>query len=180
MNNTQGEINASEAIRLRRSIRKFKPGASVSEKEVRVLLEAAMMAPSACNTRPWEFIVVRDREKLNELSVAHPYAGMLKTASLAIIVCAVPDAQNDDVSSKYFPQDCAAATQNILIQAVALGFGSCWCGVYPKEQRIAETREVLGISGRQGIIPFNIIAIGVPDCCPDARGFYDESKVTFI
>ncbi len=169
-------MNLLEAIAIRRSIRKFRPGGKVTEEQVRLLLEAAMMAPSACNTRPWEFVVVQGREKLDELAAAHPYAKMLATASLCIIVCALPDIQRD-IAAGYFPQDCAAATQNILIQAAAMGLGSCWCGVYPKEPRIAEVRRVLGIEGRQDIIPFNIIAIGVPDIIPEARGFYEAGKV---
>ena len=171
-------INVIDAIRKRRSIRKFKLGASVTDDQIKLLLEAAMMAPSACNTRPWEFIVVNDREKLDELAASHPYAKMLETASFSIIVCALPDVQKE-IASGYFPQDCAAATQNILIQAAALGLGSCWCGVYPKEERIAEVRTVLGIA-RQDIIPFNIIAIGVPDVSPDSKGFYEENKVRYI
>lgn len=172
-------LNVVEAIRIRRSIRKFKHGAPVTEEQIRLLLEAAMMAPSACNTRPWEFVVVLRREKLDELAAVHPYAKMLETASLAVIVCALPDTQKD-IASGYFPQDCAAATQNILIQAAAMGLGSCWCGVYPKEQRIAEVRKVLDIVDRQEIIPFNIIALGVPDNFPEARGFYEASKVKYI
>lgn len=172
-------LNIVEAIRTRRSIRKYKQNTQVTEEQIKLLLEAAMMAPSACNTRPWEFVVVRSRDKLDELADAHPYAKMLSTASLAIIVCALPATQKD-IAMGYFPQDCAAATQNILIQAAALGLGSCWCGVYPKEQRIAEVREVLGIAARQEIIPFNIIALGVPDSFPEARGFYEAGKVKYI
>lgn len=172
-------LNVVEAIRIRRSIRKFNHGAPVTEEQIRLLLEAAMMAPSACNTRPWEFVVVLKREKLDELAAVHPYAKMLATASLSIIVCALPDTQKD-IASGYFPQDCAAATQNILIQAAALGLGSCWCGVYPKEQRIAEVRKALDILDRQDIIPFNIIAIGVPESIPEARGFYEVGKVKYI
>lgn len=172
-------LNVIDAIRNRRSIRKFKLGAPVTEEQIRLLLEAAMMAPSACNTRPWEFVVVLRREKLDELAAVHPYAKMLETASLSIIVCARPDTQKD-IASGYFPQDCAAATQNILIQATAMDLGSCWCGVYPKEQRIAEVRKVLDIVDKHEIIPFNIIAVGVPDSFPEARGFYEASKVKYI
>lgn len=167
-----------EAIRSRRSIRKFKPNATVTEEQIKLILESAMMAPSACNTRPWEFIVVLKREKLNELAAAHPYAKMLETASLAIIVCGLPNTQKD-ISEGYFPQDCAAATQNILIQAAALGLGSCWCGVYPKEQRIEEVRKVIALEDKD-IIPFNIIALGVPDSFPNALGFFEESKIRYI
>jgi len=161
-----------EAIRNRRSIRKFKPGAEVTDEQVKLLLETAMLAPSACNTRPWEFIVVRDREKLEQIRKTHPYTGMLKTASLAIVICALPEVQKD-IAGGYYPQDCGAATENILLQAVELGLGACWCGVYPKEERIAEIRKVFGTTK----LPFNVIAVGVPDEDPAPRGHYDESKV---
>ena len=172
-------LTATEVIRLRRSIRKFKANEPVTEEQVRLLLEAAMMAPSACNCRPWEFIVIRNREKLGELAAAHPFAKMLHTASLAIIVCALPDAQKG-VAAGYFPEDCGSASQNILLQATALGLGSCWCGVYPREERIKGLRAVLDLADRPDIIPFNIIAIGVPDEFPEARGFYEPGKVRFI
>ena len=168
-----------EAVRKRRSIRKFKPGAAVTDEQVKLLLEAAMLAPSACNTRPWEFIVVRDREKLEQIRKTHPYTGMLETASLAIIIIALPEAQEnirDGLSEGYYPQDCGAATENILLEAVELGLGACWCGVYPKEERIAEMRKLLKTTK----LPFNVIAVGVPDEEPDPRGQYDENKVTYI
>ncbi|MCL2814097.1 MAG: nitroreductase family protein [Oscillospiraceae bacterium] len=164
-----------EAIRNRRSIRRFKPGEKVDGQQLKLLLEAAMLAPSACNTRPWEFIVVKDREKLDLIRKTHPYTGMLETASLAIVICALPDVQKD-IANGYFPQDCGAATENILLAAVELGLGACWCGVYPKEDRIAEIQKILGTKK----LPFNIIAVGVPDEAPAPRGRYDESKVTYI
>jgi len=172
-------ISISEAIRKRRSIRKFKPGAEVTEEQIKSMLEAAMLAPSACNTRPWEFIVIKTREKLDQIRKVHPYTGMLETASLAIVICALPETQTgmkDDIASGYYPQDCGAATQNILLQALEFELGTCWCGVYPKEKRIAEIRDILGISA----LPFCIIAIGVPDENPDPRGRYEEGKVKYV
>ena len=171
-------MTVSEAIRKRRSIRKFKPGATVTDEQIKLMLEAAMLAPSACNTRPWEFIVVKDREKLNKIKKAHPYTGMLETASIAIIICALPETQQQPIMSGYFPQDCGAATENILLQAVELGLGTCWCGVYPKEERIAEIRSILNICETK--LPFCVIAVGVPDEDPNPRGYYDENKVTYV
>ena len=168
-------MTVTEAIRARRSVRDFKQGAEVTEEQIKLLLEAAMMAPSACNTRPWEFAVITNREMLDKIREYHRHTRMLATASLAIVVCALPETQ-EGVSAGFFPQDCAAATQNILLQAVELGLGCCWCGVYPKDGFVEKTRELLGVSG----LPFCIIAIGVPEINPDARGFYDETKVKYF
>ncbi len=168
-------MTVTQAINSRRSIRKFKEGINIPKEHIEQILTAGMMAPSACNTRPWSFVVVTDREKLNEIINVHPYTSMLKTASLAIIVVAHPEAQAG-ICDGYFPEDCGAATQNILLQAWELGYGSCWCGVYPREERILSITKLLNIDG----IPFNVIAVGVPDEAPAARGFFDSEKVRYV
>ena len=162
-------------IEQRRSVRKYNPDKPVSREQLNRLLKAAMFAPSACNTRPWEFIAVTKREILDAIAKIHPYAGMCKTATAAIIVVAIPQT---GMPEGYFPQDCGAATQNILLEAVSLGLGTCWCGVYPKENRMADVRKLLDIPGSK--IPFGIIAVGTPDETPKQRGFFEESKITYI
>ena len=168
-------MNALETIRSRRSIRKYQAGTAIPKEDIKQILEAAMMAPSACNTRPWEFVVIENLEVLNKLTEVHPYVSMLKTASMAIVVCAKPELQ-EGICPGYFPQDCAAATQNILLAAKALGYGTCWCGVYPRENFIQTVKELIHVDST----PFNVIALGVADEEPAARGFYDESRVTWL
>ena len=165
----------NEAIEKRRSIRKYKKGIPVSGEQLNGLLEAAMLAPSACNSRPWEFIAVTGRDNLNELARIHPYANMCETAGAAIIVVAIPQSGNP---AGFFPQDCAAATENILLEAASMGLGTCWCGVYPKEKLIAAILEKYNIPEEK--IPFNVIAVGTPNESPKRRGFFDKSKVTYI
>jgi nitroreductase len=165
----------NQLIENRRSIRKFQADKPVTKEQLNSLLEAAMFAPSACNTRPWEFIAITKREILNEIARIHPYAKMCETATAAIIVVAVPQT---GMPEGYFPQDCAAATQNILLEAVSMGLGTCWCGVYPKEERISSIRDLLKIPEPK--IPFNVIAIGIPDESPNKRGIFEEKKVTYI
>ena len=159
----------------RRSVRKFQSGKPITKEQLKGLLEAAMHAPSACNSRPWEFIAVTKREVLDEIAQVHPYAKMCKTATAAIIVVAIPQT---GVPAGYYPQDCGAATQNILLEAASMGLGTCWCGVFPKDDRIADLRKLLKISEPK--IPFNVIAIGIPAETPEKRGFFEESKVTYI
>ena len=168
-------MNALETIRSRRSIRKYQAGAAVPKEDLKQILEAAMMAPSACNTRPWEFAVVENRDLLDAIMKVHPYVSMLKTASLAIIVCAKPEVQ-EGICPGYFPQDCGAATQNILLSAKALGYGTCWCGVYPNEERVKVVKEIIGVDST----PFAVVALGVADEEPAARGYYDESRVKWL
>jgi nitroreductase len=162
-------------IRNRRSVRKFQPGKPVTREQLDRLLEAAMLAPSACNSRPWEFVAVTRREVLDEIARIHPYATMCTTASAAIVVVAVPQ---DGRPEGYFPQDCGAATQNILLEAVSMGLGTCWCGVFPREERMASLAELLHVAAPK--IPFNVIAIGVPAETPAQRGFFERDKVTYV
>jgi len=164
-----------QLIESRRSIRKFKADKPVTREQLNMLLEAAMLAPSACNTRPWEFIAITKREILNAIANIHPYAKMCETATAAIIVVAIPQT---GMPEGYFSQDCAAATQNILLEAVSMGLGTCWCGVYPREERVSSIRNLLNIPEPK--IPFNVIAIGIPDESPARRGFFEEAKVTYI
>jgi len=162
-------------INNRRSIRKYDPEKKVTKEQMNQLLEAAMLAPSACNSRPWEFIAVTNRGVLDEIVRIHPYAQMCKTATAAIIVVAVPQ---KGFPEGYYAQDCAAATENILLKAVSLGLGTCWCGVFPRDERIGPFRELFKIADDK--IPFNVIAVGSPDEAPDARGSFEEAKVTYI
>lgn len=167
-------MDCTQAIRARRSIRKFKPGASIPRQDVELMLEAAMMAPSARNLRPWEFFVVENPELKAKLRAAHPFSSMLDTASLAIVVCGRPDDQKGVVEG-YWPLDCGAAVENLLLQAVALGYGACWCGCWPSP-RISALQEILNTQS----VPVALIAVGAPDEDPAPRGFYQADKVTWL
>ncbi|MCL2840422.1 MAG: nitroreductase family protein [Defluviitaleaceae bacterium] len=169
-----------DVIKNRRSIRKFKT-TEVSREQVQTLLEAAMLAPSACNTRAWRFIVVTNRDVLNQLAEIHPYGKMLTAAPVCIVVVGLPALQEGhehDLPKGFLSQDCGATTQNILLQAEAMGLGSCWCGVYPKAPLMKSISDILNIPPDE--IPFNLIAIGEKDQHPEVRGKYEEEKVTWL
>jgi len=169
------EMYMNELIEKRHSVRKFDPHTPVTKEQLKALLEAAMMAPSAKNKRSWEFIAVTRREVLDEIARINPNAAMCATATAAIIVVGIPQ---PEIPSDFVPQDCAAATQNILLEAVALGLGTCWCGVYPNKDKVPLFSKLFDI--KEPKYPFNIIAVGKPAEVPKSRGFYDESKVKFI
>jgi nitroreductase len=146
-----------DALLSRRSIRKYAPG-EVDHNDLAQILRAGMAAPSAGNEQPWHFIVIRNRDTLRALSEAHPYAEMVATASLAILLCA----EMEGVKHRdYWPQDCAAATQNILLAAHGLGLGSVWVGIYPREARVAEIRRVVPLPDH--VVPFSLLPLGIPN-----------------
>jgi nitroreductase len=155
----------------RRSIRKY-TGKDVSDESIKELLKAAMAAPSAGNQQPWDFIVVKDRMVLNEIPKFHQYAQMLKEAPVAIVVCGVLEREKH---KGYWTQDCAAAIENILIEAQFLGLGAVWLGVYPREDRVAGLKKLLDIP--ESVIPIAVISIGHPAESKDASQRYDEKKI---
>ena len=140
----------------RRSIRKYSK-LSISDSDIDNLLRAAMSAPSAGNQQPWEFILIKDKNIMSDITKIHPYSQMLKEAQLAIVVCADLDKEKH---SGYWVQDCSAATENILIEAQHLGLGSVWLGVYPREDRVTGLKEILNLPER--VIPLSIISLGYP------------------
>ena len=162
-------MDALNVMFTRRSIRKY-TDEPVTEEQIKTLLEAGMNAPSANNRQPWHFIVVDEREQLNAIMEAHPYSKMLAQAPLAIVVCG-----DITISERYWQQDCAAATENILLTARALELGSVWLGVFPNEERTA------GISGLfdlpETVRPLCVIAVGHPAEEKGRVERYDEEKV---
>lgn len=155
----------------RRSIRKYSDQ-PVADDLVEDFLKAAMAAPSAGNFQPWQFVVIREKSTLEQITTFHSYAAMLKSAQVGILLCADPILQKD---SGYWVQDCAAATQNILIAIEASGLGAVWLGIYPCQDRIEASRRLLGIP--DSIIPFSLVSIGYPAVVKPPSERYDPSRV---
>jgi nitroreductase len=144
-----------EGLITRRSSRKY-TGERIPDEMITGIIKAGMYAPSANNKRPWHFIVVDDREQIERIMSVHPYSSMLSGASHAIVVCGDETLQNGPM---YYPLDCSAATQNILLAVHALGYGAVWLGVYPRSERIKAVAEIFGLPGH--IIPVSIVSLGV-------------------
>ncbi len=150
-------MEAIEAILGRRSIRNYQDRAVEPEK-IEVLLRAGMAAPSAGNQQSWRFVVVTDRDQLDRLAVATPYSGMLAHAPLAIAVCG--DTTSKKYPEDYWVEDCAAAMQNVLVAARALGLGACWLGYHPRQERKDEARRILGLP--KNLDTLGVASIGYP------------------
>ena len=155
----------------RRSVRKFMEK-DVPEEQLQEILAAALSAPSAGNEQPWHFIVIRDKISLNRLSGCSPYAHSAAAAPLAVVVCG-------DLSLEkhkgYWVLDCAAATENILIEAAALDLGAVWLGVYPNDERINYIKRQLALP--EGIVPFAVVPIGYPCVTPQPSKRYLPERV---
>lgn len=154
-----------EALFTRRSIRQY-TDEPVSDEDMRILLKAAMAAPSAKNCQPWQFVVVRDAQVRATLAKTSPYTGMAARAPVVIIVCG--DMQLA-TAGEFWVQDCAAATENLLLAARAKNIGGVWCGVHPDKEREAFLREHLRLP--ETIVPFGLICLGHP-----AQRFREEDR----
>jgi nitroreductase len=161
-----------EGLISRRSIRKY-TGRIIPEEVIKKIIKAGMFAPSANNKRPWHFIVADDRGQMEKIMKVHPYSAMLSGASHAIVVCGDETLQNGPM---YYPLDCSAATQNILLAAHSMGYGAVWLGVYPRDERIKSISEIFGLPSH--IIPVSIVSIGVPEKIPaDIPDRYEPEKI---
>ena len=168
-------MELKEVLLKRRSIRKF-TDEPVSEEMIEELLHAAMSGPSACNKKPWEFYVVTNPEKLEEMKSASKFSKF--DAKLVMVVCgnllhALPLKMAD-----YWIQDCSAATENILLRVTDLGLGAVWCGLHPQKGAVERVRKILNIPKTQ--IPLSLIYIGHPAQEQEARDQYEEAKVHYI
>lgn len=161
-----------KAIMNRRSIRQYTTQ-TVRDEQVKTLLEAAMCAPSAGNEQPWHFVVIRDRQLLDTVPQYHPHASMIKQASVAILICADTRLSKYDVD--YWVQDCAAATENLLVSVQDLGLGAVWLGVYPRQERVMGLRQLFNIP--EEVIPFALIPVGYPAEHKGAENRYREDRV---
>jgi len=141
-------MDALEAIRKRRSVRKY-TGDTIPRKDLEKIIDAGRFAPSGYNEQPWEFIVVTDREMIDQLKVAAEW--MKKAAAIIAVVM--------DPSSRWWIEDGSAAIENILLACTALGYGACWLEGYtlPLEE---EFKVLLGIPEEKRLL--TLIPVGVP------------------
>lgn len=158
-----------EAILTRRSVRSF-TDQPVSSETVQELLRAAMHAPSAGNQQPWQLVVLDERATLERAAAAHPYAPMAAHAPVAIVVCGDTRLERH---TGYWVQDCAAAVENLLLAAHALGLGAVWTGVYPRAERVQAFQDLLALPPE--VIPLAMVVLGYPaQTVPPADRFLPE------
>lgn len=164
-------MNALEAILTRRSIRRYE-NRPVSDEALNELIKYAMYAPSAVNKQPWHFVVLRDKQLFEKIIAFHPHAKMLTNAAAAILICGDEEQAH---TPAYWPVDCAAATENMLLAAHAMGLGAVWLGIYPREERIAAMKNLISLPAT--IHPFSLISIGYPSETPRQTERFNPSKI---
>jgi len=147
------EVDFFEAIKNRRSIRRYTKE-KVSDDLLLEILDAGRWAPSAGNSQPWNFIVLRDKEVRERVAEATTWGEFLADAPIGIAVVVDPKASAHSV------EDGAIAAENMLLAAHALGLGACWIGSYNSSYE-EEVKDILAIPKDKRLL--SIIPIGHPD-----------------
>jgi nitroreductase len=159
-----------DLIKQRRSIRRY-TDEPVAGADIKTLLEAAMAAPSADNSQPWEFVVVQQDGLRQELAQTHPWSRMCAGAPVVFVVCA------HERRSSHWVEDASAATENLLLAAAGLDLGAVWVGVYPNSRYEKHVRQVLDIPS--GLRVLCLVPVGHPAESRPPRTQYNEGKVHY-
>lgn len=165
-----------EIMKHRRSVRKY-TGEAISDEKLELVLQAGLLSASGRARRPWEFIVVREKETLHAMSECREgSAKMLAGADCAVVVIA--DTEKTDV----WTEDCSIAMSNMHLMADSLGLGSCWIQGRLRTAADGRTteeylRELLGFPERYALQA--ILSLGIPDGHPEPHSM-EELKTEKI
>lgn len=159
------------------SIRKYEND-PVSDEDIRRILHAAMTAPSSADQQPWEFFVVRDKEKIEALSKTCEFHRCAAKANVVLVLCKrlgeMPYPTFTDI-------DLSNATTTALLEITYLGLGGVWLGVAPKQERIDYVNEVLDLP--ENLQAFSMIPVGVPAKDRkerDRSARIDDSRIHYV
>lgn len=174
--NTTNEA-AIQNIMTRCSIRKFKQQ-PVEEGKIDTLLRAGMAAPTSRDMQPWHFVVIKDAAAREKYAATNPRHGdKIRQTPLIIIVCGDTTRMQPGEARDFWIEDCSAASENLLLEAHALGLGAVWTTIYPLAENIENIRKKLNLSGN--LIPLNAIRVGYPGRPARPKDKWDETNITY-
>lgn len=164
-------------IMTRTSVRKFKQQ-PVEEVKIEALLRAGMASPTSSDMQPWHFVVLKDKEDIEQYAASNKYhAEDIKKTPLFIFVCADTTRMAEGQGKELWVQDLSAVSENILLAAHAMGLGACWTTIYPIQKKVMGISRTLRLPGN--LIPLNGIIIGYPDEPLQPKDKWDEKKITY-
>ena len=133
-------MKVQEAIKARLSIRRY-ADALIPDKDIKILLKALQLSPSANNSQNWEFIFVRDAGLKQTLIPACSNQKFVGDCSFFIAGIADP-------GLKWHMVDITIALTNFTLQAVELGYGTCWIGAFDENQ----VKQILNVPNEKKIV----------------------------
>lgn len=161
-----------DLIEKRKSIRSYKPQ-DVEEEKLNYILQAFRKAPSAKNLQPWKLIIVKDKKKISDLSIACNNQTFLSEAPILIVACAKED-EAYGVMGGYmnsYPVDIALALEHLILAATEKGLGTCWIGAF-KEKLV---KDLLDVPDNVRVVA--ITPVGYPAVEGRTRGRKPISKI---
>ncbi len=158
-----------DVIEQRRSIRSF-TSQPVDDATLTYILECAQKAPSWANKQCWRFIVIRNKETINQIAKTNVINHWLKTAPCLIIACGDPTESGSRNDMQYYLVDVAIAFEHLILAAADIGLGTCWIGGFD-EQKI---KHLLEIPKRIKVVAFT--PVGYPSEKPSVR----ENMIKFF
>jgi len=161
-----------EAIRTRRSIRKYK-STPIPEELLKEVLSAARLAPSGVNAQPWKLIVVTDEDTKRKLIQACNGQKFIAEAPVIIVGCGFPDDAYATIGGYMngYVMDVTIAMDHLILTAASVGLGTCWIGAF-KEEKV---KEVLGVPPDVKIVA--LTPLGYPDEAPAKRTRKDLAEL---
>lgn len=147
-----------QTIKKRHSVRSFDSRKDVSEDLLKKIIEAANCAPSAGGIYPTDFIVIRDQKTKNQ--IAEAVLGQYFITEAPVVIIIISDVEKTALRygergrNLYAIQDAAAATENLILAATALGLSTCWVGAFDE----SELSQILKLKKSQR--PLAIIPVG--------------------
>ncbi len=148
-------MDVMSAIKTRKSVRNFLDK-EVEEGKLKIILEAARLAPSAGNRQEWRFVVVKKKETRQLLMKAARNQPFVAEAAVVIACCAQTDNHVMTCGQLCYPIDVAIAIDHMTLAAVELGLGTCWVGAFYEE----EVKKILGIPKDARVV--ELLALGYP------------------
>jgi nitroreductase len=160
-------LDIFEVIRTRKSVRKYKPDPIPHEK-LKMILEAAQLAPSAGNRQPWRFVVVHNADKKKEIAKVAKNQTFL--ADAAVIIAAVGD---PEISERWHDKDVMIAVEHMVLAATSLGYGTCWIGAFDEN----EVKKLLKIPKKLKLVV--LLPMGIPGETPQTRPRKEMREIFF-
>ncbi|MBN1898551.1 MAG: nitroreductase family protein [Spirochaetes bacterium] len=144
-------MDAIKCLKTRRSIRKYR-SSPIPKNIIEDIIDCARQAPTANNIQPWEFVVITDFDIKNKVAKLTDRGKFIAEAPLCIVVFSK--------ETKYYLEDCSAATQNILLASWVYGLGSCWVAG-DKKPYAEDIRKTLNVP--EGFKLVSLVSIGYPE-----------------
>lgn len=149
-----------DVVAKRRSIRKYKDE-SVSDEDIKYVLESARLAPSWANSQCWKFVIVKDARVKEE--VARAGNSWIAQAPVIIAACADPNKPGIKGDQHYYMLDIGIAMEHLILAAADKGLGTCWIGAFDE----AVAKKALGVPENIRVVA--LTPLGYPAENPNPR-----------